>query len=81
MSKGLEALNNLIINWGLQKNPQWEETIEKEIKALEIIKEKGIILQFIKETYSVEQYNAGVEGTLVKKLTQEEYDLLKEVLC
>ena len=54
--------------------------IEKELKALEIIKEKGIILQFIKETYTVEQYNAGVFGTLVKPLTQEEFDLLKEVL-
>ena len=53
--------------------------IKKELKALEIIKEKGIILQFIKETYTVEQYNAGVFGTLVKPLTQEEYDLLKEV--
>lgn len=52
----------------------------KQKKALEIIKEKGIILQFIKETYTVEQYNAGVFGTLVKPLTQEEYDLLKEVL-
>lgn len=52
----------------------------KELKALEIIKEKGIILQFIKETYTVEQYNAGVFGTLVKPLTQEEYTLLKEVL-
>ena len=56
------------------------KTIEKELKALEIIREKGIILQFIKETYTVEQYNAGVFGTLVKPLTQEEYDLLKEVL-
>lgn len=54
--------------------------IEKGLKALEIIKEKGIILQFIKETYTVEQYNAGVFGTLVKPLTQEEFDLLKEVL-
>ena len=53
--------------------------IEKALKALEIIKEKGIILQFIKETYTVEQYNAGVFGTLVKPLTQEEYDLLKEI--
>ncbi len=54
--------------------------LEKELKALTIIKEKGIILQFIKETYTVEQYNAGVFGTLVKPLTQEEYEILKEVL-
>lgn len=57
-----------------------ETCFPKELKALEIIKEKGIILQFIKEAYTVEQYNAGVFGTLVKPLTQEEYDLLKEVL-
>ena len=49
-------------------------------KALEIIKEKGIILQFIIETWTVDQYNAGVSGTLVKSLTKEEYDLLKKDL-
>lgn len=57
-----------------------KECFPEELKALEIIKEKGIILQFIKETYTVEQYNAGVFGTLVKPLTKEEYDLLKKVL-
>jgi len=60
-----------------------KKELSKEIeknRALEIIKEKGIILQFIKETYTVEQYNAGVFGTLVKPLTQEEYNLLKEEL-
>ena len=57
----------------------FDEETQKKLKALEIIKEKGIILQFIKETYTVEQYNAGVFGTLVKPLTQEEYDLLKEI--
>ena len=49
-------------------------------QAIEIIKEKGIIVQFIKETDTVEQYNAGVFGTLINSLTKEEYDLLKEVL-
>ena len=58
----------------------YERKENKQGQALEIIKEKGIILQFIKETYTVEQYNAGVSGTLVKPLTQEEYELLKEVL-
>ena len=61
---------------------QWvlKECFPKELKALEIIKEKGIILQFIKETYTEDQYNAGVFGTLVKELTPEEYGLLKEEL-
>lgn len=57
-----------------------DDETTKKLKALEIIKEKGIILQFIKETYTVEQYNAGVFGTLVKPLTKEDYDLLKEML-
>ena len=52
----------------------------KELKALKIIKEKGIVVQFIKETNSVEQYNAVISGLLLKPLTQEEYKLLKEVL-
>ena len=78
MSKGLEVFCIPTIN-GLEKVVRYCD-VEKELKALEIIKEKGIILQFIKETYTVEQYNAGVFGTLVKSLTQEEYDLLKEVL-
>ena len=62
-----------------EEKQSFDRAIEKSLKALEIIKEKGIILQFIKETYTVEQYNAGVFGTLVKPLTQEEYDLLKEI--
>lgn len=75
-----ETIENALKEWKI-----WKEALETgdydspEKKALEIIKEKGIILQFIKETYTVEQYNAGVFGTLVKPLTQEEYDLLKEV--
>ena len=56
------------------------DNYNKKLKALEIIKKKGIILQFIIETYTVEQYNAGVFGTLVKPLTKEEYELLKETL-
>jgi len=69
--------------WSTQMYDYFKEClneIKKKEKALEIIKEKGIILQFIKETYTAEQYNAGVFGTLVKPLTKEEYDLLKEVL-
>ena len=83
MSKGLDALENIKLKDFIFNDDSCLKdikTIEKELKALEVIKEKGIILQFIKETYTVEQYNAGVFGTLVKPLTKEEYDLLKEVL-
>ena len=52
---------------------------ENKVKAFEIIKEKGIVVQFIKETNSVEQYNAVISGLLLKPLTQEEYDLLKKI--
>ena len=60
-------------------NKLYERTY-KEHKALEIIKDTGIVVQFIKETNSVEQYNAVISGLLLKPLTKQEYDLLKEVL-
>ena len=61
----------------------------KEHKALEIIKEKNVDIVGIKKL-SLEDYNKGVElgdefkpkemkEYPYKKLTQEEYDLLKEV--
>lgn len=62
------------------KNGDLFKLAEKNLKVLEIIKEKGIVVQFIKETNSVEQYNAVISGLLLKPLTKEEYDLLKEVL-
>ena len=64
--------------------------IDKQLKALEIIKEKNVDIVGIKKL-SLEDYNKGVElgdkykpekmkEYPYKKLTQEEYDLLKEVL-
>lgn len=69
MSKGLEALreNRTLINTftsgnALIKYGNNEEIIEKELKALEIIRKKDCLFSGLKYT------------------TQEEYDLLKEVL-
>ena len=75
MSKGLEALQRI-------KNRLYpleiEETkiIEKELQALEIIKSHGefgkkIPLPNMKTNYDL----------LISELTQEEYDLLKEIIC
>lgn len=55
------------------------ETIRRELKALEIIKKKGINIQELKYCYSVEEYNI-CKGTGNESLNQEEYNLLKEVL-
>ena len=69
------------------------DIVEKELKALEIIKNKGVFVHFLRQSENVEVYNSCMivafkemakkdyEG-VVKKfcLTQEEFDLLKEVL-
>ena len=52
------------------------ETNNKKLKALEIIKEKKVYPSFLLNTKNLEEYNKEV----IQKLTQEEYDLLKEVL-
>lgn len=55
------------------------EIIEKSLKALEIIKEKLVNLFIVAHTDSKEAYNDMVSEHW-RELTQEEYDLLKEVL-
>ena len=54
------------------------ELIEKELKALEIIKEKEVNVFIFLHSGDLETYNNMVEDN--RKLTQEEFDLLKEVL-
>lgn len=51
---------------------------EKLEKVLEIIKEKYVAIFWVKESKSVDEYNYGTGETM--KLTQQEFDLLKEVL-
>lgn len=52
--------------------------LENALKALEIIKEKEVNVFIFLHSGDLETYNDMVEDN--RKLTQEEYDLLKEVL-
>lgn len=58
--------------------------IEKSLKALEIIKEKYVDIYFFKESLKFPEYAQLMEyntrSTEIIELTQEEFDLLKEVL-
>lgn len=55
-------------------------TIEKELKALEIIKRKGIDLDEFNRHDKACTYNAHTTKCYCIGLTNEEFDLLKEVL-
>lgn len=85
MSKGLEALKLLESKF---RTSSWAKEIdftmatfeiEKELKALEIIKNKRVDVSwlFSNEVNDYKDYNVW-SGT--ENITQEEYDLLKEVL-
>ena len=106
MSKGLVALEVIKHTTDLDRpnelNGYHNEIcdVEKELKALEIIKEKRVdvlvLVQYMKEkpndTWALESYNHycedkknckyydGRDYLKPKSLTQEEYELLKEVL-
>lgn len=96
MSKGLEALKEIAIQsvealigkqepLRTQKINELLETkqfkcIEKELKALEIIKEKDTDIGWLKNAEDLCQYNNGMGVNSYSALTQEEYDLLKEEL-
>ena len=55
-------------------------TIEKSLKALEIIKEKNVDIRWIEVCDTVKDYNKGRDEHLNYELTEEEFNLLKEVL-
>ena len=92
MSKGLEALweyRLLVANY----EDRWIKTttehfikcadvIEQELKALEIIKEKDVSMYWLRHSKSANDYNKFIltAKRQYQKLTQEEYDVLKEVL-
>ena len=64
------------------------EVIKKELKALEIIKNKRVdvfelLLGISNSVYRnpLERYNSYVEGSFNTELTPQEFDLLSEVLC
>ena len=82
MSKGLKALE---VFKDLNRDYEtWEcyteeiDIIEKELKALEIIKENRVDVYALVIAYDLNDYNEMVRN--VYKITQEEYEFLKEVL-
>ena len=82
MNKGLEALQdikNKPFSWGKLKDSL--DTIEKELKALEIIKKYVGIQESYDEIFPYDivdkQYVSTSSGLIISK---EEYNLLKEVL-
>lgn len=89
MSKGLEAFKTLLNNYSYHEYDEGRvNTIDKELKALKIIKSKRVDVAYFlwcidfydyEEGLDLEEYNL----SCIKdewKLTKEEYDLLKEVL-
>ena len=86
---GLEALDKLAKQIELDEDVDFWEIrnahllVEKSLKALEIIKEKDVDVSWlkycIKENMIVEAYNSGYPE-YHKHLTEEEFNLLKEVL-
>ena len=91
MSKGLEALKTVKKLASAYAGDKYAETltedIEKELKALEIIKNKRVdvfelLLAISNSVYRnpLERYNSYIEGSFNTELTPQEFDLLKEVL-
>lgn len=89
MSKGLEALKWLMDNGYIKYENGWQaapyileniNAIEKELKALEIIKDKFVNVTIFMGCDSLEEYNKHPLTMRKGRLTQEEYELLKEVL-
>lgn len=87
MGKGLDALERLYCAGRLDlpyvQSPRHKEDyelVEKELKALEIIKNKNINIVWLKmcfsNFYGLESYNRNTD----EKLYREQYELLKEVL-
>ena len=54
--------------------------IDKKLEALEIIKKKIVLIDVFIESESANDYNEFVSKSKERHLTQEEYELLKEVL-
>ena len=85
MSKGLKALEKIVGCSTIESHrPKWQEdykTVEKSLKALEIIKKKRVNVRLIYHTDNFIEYSEKTRQYYdCVPLTQEEYDLLKEVL-
>ena len=89
MIKGLEALKRMgekVLYSEYAEYPKVKgladyETVKKELKALEIIKNKKVDVDYLDECIRTEAFHLSAYNfSSSQKLTQEEYDLLKEVL-
>jgi hypothetical protein len=92
MIKGLEAFNrilgndyfNVIISSRINGKRQYANDVaivKKELEALDIIKKKDVHKTMLSFTQSADEYNHFIDDVSEElQLTQEEYDLLKEVL-
>jgi len=89
MNKSLEALERIVGCSIIESHTQkWQKdyyTIEEELRALEIIKNKKVDVDLldtiIKDENQIDKLRSYNYWQIDKnKLTQEEFDLLKEVL-
>lgn len=95
MSKGLETLKeigeetikvNCLAGWVEETVKEAYgkrfDGIEKELKALEIIDKKNVNVGCLKRSESAGSYNYKMDESRdkCKSLTQDEFDLLKEVM-
>lgn len=85
MNKGLEALKEIrkysssIVNYGESLNNVCN-AIEKELKALEIIKEKPQATLWLIQVCDKEMEYEDMLCIFKEDITKEQFDLLKEVL-
>ena len=80
MSKELEALESIIETF-YDKDSEDIQIVRKALTALEIIKKKGILVNGLNQMKDLVEYNCLCNFYQMSELlTQEEYDLLKEVL-
>lgn len=80
MSKGLEALEDLSKLVFIYGGVEQYKTIEKELKALEIIKEKPqATLWLIQHCHRKMEYE-DMLSLFKEDVTKEQFELLKEVL-
>ena len=81
MSKELEALECIVVDLTpivKEHNKEEIEQLKKSLQALEIIKKKQVNVFVLLHSGNLKIYNDIFEDN--RKLTQEKYDLLKEVL-
>lgn len=80
---GLDDLDHIDCNT-LYEFVDCYNTIEQSLKAFEIIKTKQVDLHTVNNVKSCREYNLKMMGRYAyyenKTLTEEEYDLLKEIL-